>query len=122
MHYNCQRTKCTSLYFKYAIKLASKHLYLNNFYLFQFFHNEERLEEDIWVDDAWTRAEFLHESVKSTLSISHAELKASVLSTLEGITKGCNSHTHPHTQTNTKTYTFETLVQGISSLKKILNS
>lgn len=61
-------------------------------------------------------------SVKSTLSISHVELKASVLSTLEGITKGCNFHTHPHTQTNTKTYTFETLVQGISSLKKILNS
>ena len=65
-------------------------------------------------------------SAKSTLSIAHAELKANVLPTLEGINKESNSYTHPHTQTHTKThiktYTFETLVLGISSLKKILNS
>ena len=61
IYYMCQRTKCTSLHCKYAIKLVSMHLHLNNFDLFQFFHNEERLVEDIWVEDAWTRAEFLHE-------------------------------------------------------------
>ena len=61
-------------------------------------------------------------SVKSTLSIAHAELKANVLPTLEGINKECNSHTQTRTKTHIKTYTFETLVLGISSLEKILNS